>query len=175
MRMTGTLAAAGKAHIGDVALAEIDLRGRAGALDDRRGRRRRARCAKLSSTVGSRLGFRSWYSRAVSVPVEAPCTMTCAPISLSGLSSTGFMCDAWRDARGARLQRLGAADLAAVGGDRGIVRHVLRLERAHLEPAVGESAAEAGDDQRLADIGARSHGPSTRVPSLIARHAMIWA
>ena len=58
------------------------------------------------------------------------------------------------DAGGAGLQGLGAADLAAVGGDGGVVRHVLRLERAHAEAAVGEGAGEAGDDQRLADVGA---------------------
>ena len=58
------------------------------------------------------------------------------------------------DAGGAGLQRLGAADLAAVGGDGGVVGHVLRLERADAEAAVGEGAGEAGDDQGLADVGA---------------------
>ena len=52
-----------------------------------------------------------------------------------------------RDAAGARLQRLGPADLAAVGGDRGVVRHVLRLERPHGQPAPGKGAAQPGDQQ----------------------------
>ena len=64
--------------------------------------------------------------------------------------------DARRRAGGARLQRLGAADLAAVGRHRGIVRHVLRLERPHREAAIGEGAREPGHDQRLADVGAGS-------------------
>ena len=76
--------------------------------------------------------------------------------SCSGLSRTGFS-GGGRDARGPRLQRLGAADLAAIGGDGGIVRHVLRLERRDPQAAIGEGAAEAGDDQRLADIGAGAH------------------
>src|SRR5262249_4844669 len=59
-----------------------------------------------------------------------------------------------RRARGARLQRLGAADLAAVRRHRGIVRHVLRLERPHPQTAGGEQAREAGDDQRPSDVGA---------------------
>ena len=39
------------------------------------------------------------------------------------------------DARGLGLRGLGPADLAAVGGDGGVERHVLRLERRHPEPA----------------------------------------
>ena len=42
------------------------------------------------------------------------------------------------DARGAGLQRLGAADLAAVGCHSGVVRHVLRLERDDADAAVGK-------------------------------------
>ena len=62
--------------------------------------------------------------------------------------------DARRHPRRARLQRLGAADLAAVDRHRGIVRHVLRLERRHLQAAPHQRARQARDDHRLADIGA---------------------
>ena len=49
------------------------------------------------------------------------------------------MCTLGAHARRAGLQRLGAADLAAILGDGGVVRHVLRLERARPgEPAIGE-------------------------------------
>ena len=41
-----------------------------------------------------------------------------------------------RHARRAGLQRLGAADLAAVRGHGGVVRHVLRLERPHASGRV---------------------------------------
>ena len=80
--------------------------------------------------------------------------MTCAPVSVSGFSSTGFMWTLGGTPRGARLQRLGAADLAAVDGDGGVVRHVLRLERRHLEAAPHQRARQARDERRLADIGA---------------------
>ena len=56
------------------------------------------------------------------------------------------------DAAGARLQRLSSADLAAVGRDRGVVGHVLGLERADLEAALHIGAGEARHQQRLADI-----------------------
>ena len=80
------------------------------------------------------------------------------------------------DPRGARLQRLGPADLAAIDRDRGVVRHVLRLERPDAEAAIGEQPAEAGADQRLADIGAGAH-EHDRLAGEHARlhHAMTWA
>jgi hypothetical protein len=76
--------------------------------------------------------------------------------------------DARGDAAGARLQRLGAADLAAVGRHGGVVRHVLRLERADFQPTRGEGAAEAGDDERLADVraGALKHQRARRAQDL---------
>ena len=71
-----------------------------------------------------------------------------------GLEEHRVHVDGRGDAGGAGLQRLGAADLAAVGGDGGVVGHVLRLEGADAEAAVGEGAGEAGDDEGLADVGA---------------------
>ena len=50
------------------------------------------RRAKLSSTFGSSSALREPYSRARMVPKRRPCTITCAPVSVSGFSSTGFMC-----------------------------------------------------------------------------------
>src|SRR5205807_8291636 len=44
--------------------------------------------------------------------------------------------------------------LATLRRHGGIVRHVLRLERSHLEATPGEGARQPRDDQRLADIGA---------------------
>ena len=81
-----------------------------------------------------------------------------------------------RDAAGARLQRLGAADLAAVGGDGGVVRHVLRLERRDPQAAIGEGAAQPGDQQRLADIGAgalehQRRGQPSKLDARLRLHA----
>ena len=47
---------------------------------------------KLSKTAGSSSPFRSPYSRAFKVAQRFPWTTTCAPVSVSGLRSTGFMC-----------------------------------------------------------------------------------
>jgi hypothetical protein len=45
------------------------------------------------------------------------------------------------------LQRCRAADLAAIPRDRGVVRHVLRLEGPHDDAAIRERSAQAGDEQ----------------------------
>ena len=110
------------------------------------------------------------YSTAFAVPCTLPCTTICAPIWLCGFSRIGIHVHARRHAGGARLQRLGAADLAAVGCDRGVVRHVLRLERPHAHSALGVGARKSGDDQRLADVRAgalehdraRGHGQNSK-------------
>ncbi len=86
-----------------------------------------------------------------------------------------------RRARGARLQRLGAADLAAIRRDRRIVGHVLRLERPHRQAAVREGARQAGHDQRFADVGAgaleheraRRHGQNS-MPACAFTPAAKW-
>ena len=97
--------------------------------------------------------------------------MICERRSVSGFSSTGFMWTLGGHAGGPRLQRLRAADLAAFDGGR-VVRHVLRLERPHRAGRAGEEPAQAGDEQRLADIraGALDHdGRAARHASAIDR------
>ena len=53
---------------------------------------------------------------------------------------------------GKRLQRLCAANFAAVRGDRSVVRHVLRLEGHHPQAAAYEKTRETGDDRRFARV-----------------------
>ena len=59
-----------------------------------------------------------------------------------------------RQVTGHGLKRLRPADFAAICGDRGIVGHVLRLERRDGHPTPTRGAAEARDQHGLADIGA---------------------
>ena len=47
--------------------------------------------AKLSSTCGISVALIAWYSAARATPNTLPCTTICAPISLCGFSSTGFI------------------------------------------------------------------------------------
>ena len=77
------------------------------------------------------------------------------PITLR-LDQDGVHVDLWLGAGGDRLGRLCAADLAAVRGDGGVVRHVLWLKGADVETAIGKGAAEPGDEHRLADVRARA-------------------
>ncbi len=70
-----------------------------------------------------------------------------------GFQQNGIHVGGRLDAAGQRLQRRRAADLAAVRRDRGVVGHVLRLERPHAMAAIREQAAEAGHQHGFADVG----------------------
>ncbi len=61
------------------------------------------------------------------VVTARPWMITWAPVSLLGLSSTGFMSVCRRQISGLGLHRLGATDLAAFGRHGTVERHVLRL------------------------------------------------
>jgi hypothetical protein len=60
------------------------------------------------------------------------------------------------DARSLGLGELGSADLGAVVTHRGVVRHVLRLERDGVDPCACDKAAQPGHDRRLARAAART-------------------
>ena len=62
-----------------------------------------------------------------------------------------------RYARRSGLQGLRPPDLAAVGGDGRVVRHVLRFERNDAQTPVGHQAAQPSDDQRFADVRSGPH------------------
>jgi hypothetical protein len=64
---------------------------------------------------------------------------------------------------------LGPADLAADSGDRSVVGHVLRLERAHAQAEVGEQAAQPRRQHRLAHVraAALNHQRGQTIPSII--------
>ena len=146
---------AGEAHVGDVAVAQIDLRRAAGAFDDDEvGLGLEARKAREHGVE------ELWFQRLVLARLggaDHPALHDDLRADLAlRLQKHRVHVDGRGDAAGAGLERLRPADLAPVRGDRGVVRHVLRLERPDREPAAGENAAEPGDDQRLADVRARA-------------------
>ena len=57
------------------------------------------------------------------------------------------------DAGGLGLDGLGAADFAAVGGDVGVVGHILGLEGGDTEPVLAEDAAQRRNQDALANVG----------------------
>ena len=142
-----------KAHIGDVVGAQIDLGGAAGAFDQHD--------VGLGLQAGEaveherqQLGLHFLIGRGLGAAVNAALHHDLRADLALRLQQHRIHVHARRRARRARLQRLSAADLAAVGRHRGIVRHVLRLERADLYPAQRQGARQPGDDQRFADVGA---------------------
>ena len=144
-----------KPHVGDVARPQVDLGGAAGALDQHEvGLGTQALEAFADGAHEARLPV---LILARSGVADHPALHHNLRSRLAlRLEQHGVHVDAWRHARGARLQGLGAADLAAVSRHGRVVGHVLRLEGPHREAAVGERAGEARDDQALAHVRARA-------------------
>jgi hypothetical protein len=151
-------AVARHAHVHDVVLREVDLGRASRALGDDevvRGAQPVERAGHhrpqlgLARVVGARVGDAQRAAEHHDLR---------RPVALR-LEQHRVHVDRGRDARGERLRGLRAADLAAVVGDGGVVRHVLRLERRHAQPRAREDAAERGDEGRLAGVrrGALHH------------------
>jgi hypothetical protein len=143
-----------KAHIGDVIGAQVDFRRAAGAFDQHQiGLRLQSR--KTLQHRRHQLRFEGRIvPRAQGRDAFAMHDDLRADIGL-GLEQYRVHVGMRLDTCGVRLQGLGTADLAAVDCHRGIVRHVLRLERQHPQAAVFCCARKAGDDERLAYVRAR--------------------
>jgi hypothetical protein len=82
---------AGKAHIGDVAGAQVDLAGAAGAFDQHDVGLARASGQSCAARPAAGWASSRWYSRARRCPACGPARPP-ARRSLCGFSSTGFMC-----------------------------------------------------------------------------------
>ena len=147
------LGGAGEAHVGDVVGAEVGLGGAAGAFDEDEVGVRRDN-VKAFQYVGEEGALEGLVGAGVGGGVDAALDDDLGAGVGLGLEEDRIHVDGQGDTGGAGLQRLGAADLAAVGGDGGVVGHVLRLEGADAEAAVGEGAGEAGDDEGFSDVGA---------------------
>ena len=68
-----------------------------------------------------------------------------------GLQQDRIHLDARLNAGSLRLHGLGTPNLAAVGCDKRVERHVLRLERRDAQPFAMKYSTECGDDEGLAD------------------------
>ncbi len=97
--------------------------------------------SKLSSTARHQRSASSPHIRGrATVAMRRPCTITCAPIIGLWLQQHRVHVGVRLDSGSQRLECLRAADLAAVDGDGGVVRHVLRLEGEHAQAAPREGA-----------------------------------
>jgi hypothetical protein len=141
----------GEAHVGDVAVAQVDFR-------------RAARPFHHDEIVGllqPREGFQHLAQQARLVAVVIPRLQVADGVALDddlgagiavGLEQHRVHVAVRREAAGLRLHRLGAADFAAVHGHGAVERHVLRLERRHTETAPGKDAADARHQRALAGV-----------------------
>ena len=144
-----------EAHVGDVVRPQVNLAGAAGAFDEHDiGLAAQAREAVEHER--HQLALHLLIRRGLGAAIDAALHHDLRPDLALRLQQHRIHVHAGRCPCRARLQGLRAADLAAVGGHRRVVRHVLRLERTHGEAARGEGAREPGDDQRFADVRARA-------------------
>ena len=149
----GHIGGRGKSHIGDVASAKVDLRRAAGALDqDDIGV-----AGKMRKTLQHRRQQGCFLVQIILCAQRAPALALHddlrAGVGLR-LQQHRVHVHAGRHPRRPRLHGLGAADLAALDRHGGIVRHVLRLERRHLQAATHQRPRKPRDDRRLAGVGA---------------------
>ena len=150
-----TIRGAGKAHVGNVALAQVDLGRAARAFDEHNLGGLFHPAITLEHRAHQFRFQRLIFARPRIADRLALDDDLRADFAL-GLEQHRVHVHAWARAAGARLKRLGAADLAAVIRHGGVVRHVLRLEWTDAEPASCEGAAESGDNERLADVRTRA-------------------
>jgi hypothetical protein len=146
-------------HIGDVAGAQIDLGGGARALHQHE--------IRLTAQDGEAFAHarqQLWLELRVIARARRREALALDDDLRAGLAfrleQDRVHVDRRRYARSPSLERLGAPDLAAaIIGDGGVVRHVLRLERAHAKPAPGINPRESRDEHGFADIraGALDH------------------
>ncbi len=163
---------AGKPHIGDIVGAQIHFRRRTGAFDQHQVALR-ANSGEAVEHVGQQFSLAGLILARPRVAEDASLYHDLGADFALRLQQHRIHIDRWHNARGAGLQRLGAADLAAVGGHRRVVGHVLRFERANGKSAGRQQAAKAGDDQRLADVRAgplkhqRARGHQNSMPAWV--------
>ena len=146
---------AGEAHIGDVVLAQIDLRRAARAFDQDDV------CLLLQFGETLKHVRHQLRLQTLHLPRRCPPEHLALDDHLRAHLALGFQqhrvhMHRWFDIGRQSLQRLGAADLAAFRRHGGVVRHVLRLERPDAESALHQRASEPGDQQRLADARPRA-------------------
>jgi hypothetical protein len=148
----------GEPHIGDVARSKVDLRRRASALDED-DVRLRPEAREAFEHRRHQLGLPRLVGTRRDGAAHAPLHDELGPDLRLRLQKDGVHVDGRRNPRGPRLKRLGPADLAAIGRHRGVVGHVLRLERPDVEAAVRQQPGEPGDKDGLADVrpGALQH------------------
>ena len=168
----------GKSHIGDIAGAQIDFGRTAGAFDQYDIGLAR----KLRKTVQYRRQQCRLLVEIVLRPQRAPALALHDDLRTAvglRLQQHRIHVYARSHSRRARLHRLGAADLAALHRNGRIVRHVLRLERRHLQSAPHQRARQPRDQastcrrwSRWPGSSARASRKSSELDAFLGLHAL---
>jgi hypothetical protein len=163
------------AHIHDVALFQIDLGRRTGALEHDDIVLRGQDAITLFHDR-QQLGHANFLIVArIELAPHLPAHHNLRRGVAAGLDENRVHMHGRRNSAGFGLQRLRASNLVAVGRGRRIQRHILRLERRHAITCSRKDAAQGGRHQRLSYMGARAQhhdGPGRhRSPAFISSRA----
>ena len=149
----GNLGCQREAHVGDVVLPQVDLGRAAGSFhQDQVGAL--AEPPKTLQHARHEPGLERVIAARIRRAGDGALHHHLRAVLALGLEQHRVHVDVGLDPGGAGLQRLGAADLAPVARDGGVVGHVLGLEGADRVSTVGERSQKSGGQHRLADIRA---------------------
>ena len=148
----GAIDGFGEAHVGDVAVAQIDFRRTARAFDDH------AFILRAQPAIGFQYGFHGHGFVAVIIArMHVGAHLAVHDDLRAGvagrLEQNRVHVGVRRQSCRLRLQGLGAADFAAVRGHRAVERHVLRLERNHGRAGAQQQAAQRCGHGAFAGVG----------------------
>ena len=151
----GTVDGFREAHVGDVAVAQVDLGGAAGPFhDDGVVLRAQPRVRFQHGLHGDRLVL--VVVARVHVRAHPAVDHDLGARVAGRFQQHGIEVRVGFEARGQRLQRLRAPDLAAVRRHGAVQRHVLRLERRHAHAAPAQQAAQRRHQRALAGVRRRA-------------------
>ena len=148
----------GKPHVGNIVFAQVDLGRAAGTLDQHE--------FVVFYETGMRVEHRRHQFGLVRVVGHRVHVVDGAAVDdhlrtlVAGrLEQDRVHRHRWFQPAGLRLHRLRATNLATLGGDRGIERHILRLERHHAPTVTRKNAADCGHQNTFAGVrrGALHH------------------
>ena len=142
----------GKAHVGNVAGAQVDLGRRPGTFDHHH------RVGRTQAVMGGQYGLhRDGFVIVIGHGVHAghgsPVNDHLRAGVAVGLEQHRVHVGVRRQPGSLRLHSLRATDFAALGRHRAVERHVLRLERHHAHALTGQPAAQRCHQCTFARIG----------------------
>src|SRR5207249_4841861 len=164
----------GHRPVGQVPVAQVELRCAPGSLDDKNLVRAGQPFVTGADMADQLTGLLQVPSALVSPP-DLPVHDHLRALVGLWLEQDGIHIDMRHQATGFRLQSLRPSNLPAIRRDKGVQGHVLRLEGRHSDSLPGQEPTEACSDDALAHVRARSENreSSCAASGCVRLHAVV--